>query len=419
MRQVSDGEFEVAPHRLEAAQAAAQAAARPQLPAPREPIVDAPTIEAPVPDVETDGRNGQRFGIRFRRGSRGGVRVADVPLIGMVHVDTPDPVLETFEVAAEAPVDEAPARPRARASHPEAGREAQGERGEGRPGRHRAAIGACRRSSGNGWGPAAPAAPPASTSRAAEGRVSRTRRAATLPVRFFNRPAEVVARELLGAVVVSRAGRVVTSGRIVETEAYLGFDDPASHGYRHRRNERNAALFGPPGTWYVYLSYGVHWCANLVCEEEGRASAVLLRALAPLQGLDVMAERRGTAGPPTSLLGARPAVSGTGDDPGARRSLDAPIPHNGRVRLRDRGAGHGGDPEDRDHEGGGLAVALRRGRLAVDVPCAGQCCAYPLGASFELPRPIRIPPVKVWVAPEMSRPEEPLSSVLFPPADVS
>jgi DNA-3-methyladenine glycosylase len=127
--------------------------------------------------------------------------------------------------------------------------------------------------------------------------VSGTRRAATLPVRFFNRPAEVVARELLGAVVVSGAGGVVTSGRIVETEAYLGFDDPASHGYRHRRNERNAALFGPPGTWYVYLSYGVHWCANLVCEEEGRASAVLLRALEPLQGLAVMAERRGIADP--------------------------------------------------------------------------------------------------------------------------
>jgi DNA-3-methyladenine glycosylase len=127
--------------------------------------------------------------------------------------------------------------------------------------------------------------------------VSRIRRAAPLPVRFFNRPAEVVARELLGAVVVSEAGGIVASGRIVETEAYLGFDDPASHGYRHRRNERNGALFGPPSTWYVYLSYGVHWCANLVCEREGRASAVLLRALEPLEGLEVMAERRGIADP--------------------------------------------------------------------------------------------------------------------------
>ena len=119
------------------------------------------------------------------------------------------------------------------------------------------------------------------------------RRAATLPVSFFDRPADVVARELLGALVVSRVGGVRTSARIVETEAYLGYRDPASHGYLHRRNDRNAALFGPPGSWYVYLSYGIHWCANLVCEAEGTASAVLLRALEPVEGLERMRERRG------------------------------------------------------------------------------------------------------------------------------
>ena len=119
------------------------------------------------------------------------------------------------------------------------------------------------------------------------------RRAATLPVSFFDRPADMVVRELLGALVVSRAGDVRTSARIVETEAYLGYRDPASHGYLHRRNDRNAALFGPPGSWYVYLSYGVHWCANLVCEGEGTASAVLLRALEPVEGVEGMRERRG------------------------------------------------------------------------------------------------------------------------------
>jgi DNA-3-methyladenine glycosylase len=119
------------------------------------------------------------------------------------------------------------------------------------------------------------------------------RRAATLPVSFFNRPAEVVAPELLGALVVSRIGGVLTSARIVETEAYLGYRDPASHGYLHRRNLRNVALFGPPGSWYVYLSYGVHWCANLVCEAEGTASAVLLRALEPVEGVRTMRRRRG------------------------------------------------------------------------------------------------------------------------------
>lgn len=118
-------------------------------------------------------------------------------------------------------------------------------------------------------------------------------RAATLPVSFFTRPAEVVARELLGTTVVSLLGGHRTAGRIVETEAYLGYRDPASHGYRHRRNERNAALFGPAGSWYVYLSYGIHWCANLVCGVEGEGSAVLLRALEPREGMPAMRRRRG------------------------------------------------------------------------------------------------------------------------------
>jgi DNA-3-methyladenine glycosylase len=124
--------------------------------------------------------------------------------------------------------------------------------------------------------------------------VSATRRAATLPVSFFARPADIVARELLGTTVVSTLGGARTSGRIVETEAYLGYDDPASHGYRDRRHAQNEALFGPPASWYVYLSYGMHWCANLVCGRRGEASAVLLRALEPVSGLEAMRERRGT-----------------------------------------------------------------------------------------------------------------------------
>jgi DNA-3-methyladenine glycosylase len=120
------------------------------------------------------------------------------------------------------------------------------------------------------------------------------RRAATLPVSFFARPTEQVARDLLGAELVSRVGGVRTAGIIVETEAYLGRTDPASHGYLSRRHARNASLYGPAGTWYVYLSYGVHWCCNLVCEGSGLGGAVLLRALEPVAGFEAMMERRRT-----------------------------------------------------------------------------------------------------------------------------
>jgi DNA-3-methyladenine glycosylase len=126
--------------------------------------------------------------------------------------------------------------------------------------------------------------------------VSTAGRAATLPVSFFRRSADVVARELLGATVVSSVDGSRTAGRIVETEAYLGHVDPASHGYRHRRHAQNEALYGPAGSWYVYLSYGMHWCANLVCGVPGQASAVLLRALEPVEGLAVMRRRRGGVG---------------------------------------------------------------------------------------------------------------------------
>lgn len=145
------------------------------------------------------------------------------------------------------------------------------------------------------------------------------RRAATLPVRFFRRPADVVARELIGCVVVSRIGDAVTAARIVETEAYLGVDDPASHAWKGRRNVQNDAIYGAPGTWYVYRSYGIHWCANLVCLKEGVAAAVLLRALEPLDGLELMRARRGdvadrllTSGPGrlTMALGITRALDG-------------------------------------------------------------------------------------------------------------
>ena len=107
---------------------------------------------------------------------------------------------------------------------------------------------------------------------------------------FFARSVHDVAPELVGAsLLVDGVG-----GTIVEVEAY-DREDPASHGYRGR-TARNASMFGPAGTAYVYRSYGVHWCLNLVCEDEGTPAAVLVRALEPTHGLDAMRERRGGVG---------------------------------------------------------------------------------------------------------------------------
>ena len=114
-----------------------------------------------------------------------------------------------------------------------------------------------------------------------------------LTLDFFHRSAPEVARDLLGAVLVSQVGGLRATGRIVETEAYLGFDDPASHAWKGRRHRQNEGIYSPPGSWYVYLSYGMHWCANLVCGPKGRGAAVLLRGVAPLEGLEIMRERRG------------------------------------------------------------------------------------------------------------------------------
>ncbi len=126
--------------------------------------------------------------------------------------------------------------------------------------------------------------PERSRSRSAESPLLRS-----VPRSFYRRDPRQVAPELLNKVLV-RGTRV---GRIVEVEAYRGAEDPASHAYRGP-TARNATMFERPGLLYVYFSYGMHWCANAVCGEEGEGVAVLLRAIAPVRGVAAMRRARGS-----------------------------------------------------------------------------------------------------------------------------
>jgi DNA-3-methyladenine glycosylase len=109
-----------------------------------------------------------------------------------------------------------------------------------------------------------------------------------LPCEFFARPVLEVARDLIGCTFLCDG----VGGRLVEVEAYRAVDDPASHAYRGR-TARNAAMFGPAGRLYVYFTMGLHFCVNVVCGAEGEAAAVLLRALEPQVGIELMQARRG------------------------------------------------------------------------------------------------------------------------------
>lgn len=170
-----------------------------------------------------------------------------------------------------------------------------------------------------------------------------------LPLTFFARHTEAVAPDLLGKVLVSTAGGDVTGGRIVETEAYLGSHDPGSHAATRGVTKRNVVMYGPPGHAYVYFTYGNHHMLNLVCEAEGVAGAVLLRAVEPLYGLETMRRRRGvrrdvdlTNGPGKLAQALGVDLTDNGAALGAARLAvyDAPLPAeeirvSGRVGLRD------------------------------------------------------------------------------------
>lgn len=162
-----------------------------------------------------------------------------------------------------------------------------------------------------------------------------SRRGRPLPVAFYRRDPLEVAPDALNKVLESSVGNDIVRVRIVEVEAYRGSHDPASHAYRGE-TPRNTSMFGPPGRLYVYFTYGMHWCANVVCDREGIGHAVLLRAAAPLAGLDVIRQRRGPkhrdrdllAGPArlTQALGITGDLDGTDLRRRPLRLLDDGVP---------------------------------------------------------------------------------------------
>ena len=149
------------------------------------------------------------------------------------------------------------------------------------------------------------------------------------PDRLHDAPAARLARDLLGRVLASELGGERVSGLIVETEAYLGLDDPASHAWRGARRRGQEGIWNPSGHWYVYRSHGLHWCLNLTCGPEAHGAAVLIRALEPLEGIAVMRTRRG-AGRPDRILANGPgklaqALAITGAVDGMRATATAAV----------------------------------------------------------------------------------------------
>ena len=148
---------------------------------------------------------------------------------------------------------------------------------------------------------------------------------------FFNRPAPIVAPQLLNKILAAADGR---AGRIVEVEAYVGAIDPAAHTYRGK-TPRNAIMFGPSGHMYVYFTYGMHWCCNCVCGPEGDGSGVLIRALEPLRGLDQMRAARPRAASNRDLCRGPARLTQAMGISGAQDGIDLVGAHDGFTIVGD------------------------------------------------------------------------------------
>lgn len=179
---------------------------------------------------------------------------------------------------------------------------------------------------------------------------------------FYARDPLGLAPELLGKVVV--AGDC--SGRIVEVEAYWGAQDPGSHGHRGP-TPRNEVMFGPAGRLYVYFTYGMHWCCNVVAGDDGECAAVLIRALEPLSGIELMRERRGTKRRLADLCSGPAKLTQALAIDGSHRGVDL-ISGRGGVALFDDGTA------PPDEIGCGPRIGLSHG---VDLPWRFFVCDDP------------------------------------------
>ena len=189
---------------------------------------------------------------------------------------------------------------------------------------------------------------------------------------FYARDPVTLARDLLGRVLFYRTPAGLLAGRIVEVEAYTGQQDPASHAFRGLTN-RNAVMFGPAGFAYVYFTYGMHHCLNVTAQRPGRAGAVLIRALEPLAGIDVM-RARGDSGPEARLL------SGPGK---IGRAFSLTLHDNGRDLTRGPLGIAAGTPLTDEEVLVGPRVGITR---AVDLPYRFVAAASP---SISGPRVVR------------------------------